>query len=225
MRKRKKRLRYSLRSFFIVIALTAVFLAFVVRPVVVQRQTVGIIRELGGTVKYVESNRYGLPDWVKKSVGVDYFQSVNTVDFSQTTVRNEHLHVLARLPYLRVLYLNYTHITDDALLTLRELRGLERVSLGSTQVSGQGLIHLAGHPGISHLNLYDSDIRDSTLVALQELPNLTTLNVSLTHITDSACQFFEPLTGLKELNVRGTDISDQRVVELKATLPQCRIVR
>ena len=137
-------LRFSLRSFFGVIAAMCICLAWNVERATRQRSIVAEIEAAGGAVSYVEvitgSVRepkdarpfllvygHGRPSsrsWLHKLLGDDFLGHVVSVDFQNREVDNRLLDNISTLPSLRFLQFNTEKLSDAEMdLLHRELPG------------------------------------------------------------------------------------------------------
>lgn len=69
---------------------------------------------------------------------------ITFVNLSSTTVSDDDLEVLTRLPALTNLWLHETTITDGGLVHLKDLKNLEVLVLSQTGITNGGLVHLKG---------------------------------------------------------------------------------
>lgn len=90
LKPRRRWFQYSLRSFFVVVAAVAVWLGIIAHRAREQQEAVRAIEALGGRVRYdwqfeqddpfgEDVQERGGPRWLRRAVGDDYFQSVESV--------------------------------------------------------------------------------------------------------------------------------------------------
>ena len=142
--KRKRRwMRFSLRSFLIVVTILCVFIGWYVYRVDQQKKAVRWVLKHGGAIRYdyqVDSDGRLLddsqppgPKWLHSILGVDYFASVVTVNFTFTSVSD--LTPLASLTNLEWLYLDVTPVNDLTPLSgLKNLNVITRIENTHTHV-------------------------------------------------------------------------------------------
>src|SRR5262249_26489804 len=63
-------------------------------------------------------------------------------------------------------------VTDDDLITLRDIRPLHRLFLDSTKVTDEGLVHLEAIEGLEWVSLCKTAVTDEGMVHLRRIPNL-----------------------------------------------------
>lgn len=100
---------------------------------------------------------------------------------------------------LDTLILEYTQITDDELIHIKQLKNLKNLSLDGTQITNEGLAHIKG------------------------LTNLEKLFLNNTQVTDEGLTHIKKLTNLEELFLENTQITDESAKELTKALPHCVI--
>ena len=210
---RRRWLQYSLRTFFVLLTVACVGLAWVGRQAFrawEQRKAVEWVQEIGGTVSYdyqldedgieiADAEPHG-SEWLVELLGVDYFQEVSAVDLYDTQVSD--LNALARLTSLKQLSLIDTHIDVSDLTPLAGLNNLKSLELSGTQVND--LTPLAGWNNLEGLSLDYTQVSDVT--SLAGLKNLKWLSLRNTQVSDVT-----PLAGLKNLEwllLDSTQVSD-----------------
>ncbi len=137
MAEHKSRLRFRLRTLFLLLAVIAVPLAAWrawFEPYRVQRATMRAIADAGGSYQ----TEAGGPAWLRLPFGEDWFQDVVLVDLSQGAKADQLEHVL-QLSRLSHLYVSGSDFTDDHLARLRRLSELKEVVLTSTSVSRESV--------------------------------------------------------------------------------------
>jgi len=159
----------------------------------------------------------------KKSCGTLYMRAINSVDYRdwqklgaakglreipldkgvRLDVRGdgkENLGFLEQLQPNDLQALFLYEVGDTTLNKICTLQGLHELYLSNTQVSDNGLKHLRCLIGLKRLYLYHTAITD------QGLPNLY------------------PLTWLRWLTFSGTKVSEKGLAELRAALPDCKVI-
>ena len=74
------RVRYSLATLLIVMTIVALWLGRTTFTTRKQEKAIQIISETEGTV--IESEESGPPDWLRTTVGEEYFRKITAVDFA-----------------------------------------------------------------------------------------------------------------------------------------------
>jgi len=138
-------------------------------------------------------------------------------------VTDDDLQRLSELRSLERLYIRPSNISNKGIEHLKGLTNLRRLSLDGSQISNLGLQYIAGLKRLEQLDLSETQITDTGLLQLQTLPNLKLLFLNNTSITDEGAELFQYFYGLRELRIEGTQISQGRVLELRKSLPDCKI--
>jgi len=207
--KRKRRwLRFSLRTFLIVLTILCVWIGWYLYRVEQQREAVKWVLENGGTVRYdFEIDDDGknrgdtqpsVPRWLIDMLGVDYFSTVKRVAGFRLDLNNENLVGLAHLEHLKLFNTQVSDVTP-----LEGLTKLKTLELRGTQVSD--LTPLASLADLEHLDLCDTQVSDVT--PLEGLTKLKTLVLSGTQVSD-----LRPLASLA--NLEGLDLSETQVSDV-----------
>ena len=246
--KRKRRwLRYSLRTFLVLLTVFGVWLGLLVFRVNKQKEAVQWVKDHGGKVYYDFEMDESLtappfhhrqppgPEWLRRLIGIDYFANVVGVDLADSRVTD--LTPLAKLTSLEELSLISTQVSD--LTPIAKLTSLERLVLDGTQVGDLSplakltsldelwlistLVHdlspLAKLTSLEVLALNNSRVRD--LAPLANLPRLETLFVTDTQVRDLTP--LAKLTSLEELWLDHTQVRQDQFKMLQRALPNCYI--
>jgi len=227
--KRRRWLRYSMRTMLVAVTLLCVLLALVIAPAQQQRRAVEKIRGLGSWSRVVYDYEYAGPDnwgaelrgpaWLRRWIGVDYFQDVvrvqvflsrgdeltpddlaslpglKSLDIHDMPITDDGVRTLARLRKLEVLSLQSNEITDGGLEHLSSLTDLKLLLIASDQITGEGLRPFAEEK-LEELNVNSNSISPRGMEAIAQLSNLTRLTLYSDSLTD-AC--LKPLAGMKGL--------------------------
>jgi uncharacterized membrane protein len=101
----------------------------------------------------------------KKSITDDQIKALEDIreqlvwlNFSHSSISDQQLPLIARLTNLRVLYLNYTSVTDEGLSQLSALKELRWLSVVGTKVSDVSTKTISQFENLSDLYLYQSAI-------------------------------------------------------------------
>jgi formylglycine-generating enzyme required for sulfatase activity len=197
-----------------------------------EKKAVAALTELGGQVRKSPFSEGG---------------DVYEVMLAKTRITNQGLAHLKSLPNVYILRLSDTQVGDPGLVHLKGQTKLGMLLLKNTQVTDKGLEHLIGLNTLYGLDLGGTRVSDAGMEKLQKLPELTTLYLSETQLSDSGVKRLSEMTKLKVLDLSGTQITDaavvhlktlsnlqvlgvvdtklseQRVKELQAALPKCKI--
>jgi hypothetical protein len=227
---RKKRwLRFSLRTGLIAVTLLCFWLAY--ESIRARRQKAAveqIAAHAGVAIFDYEYDDKGQrlkdpqppgPEWIRKAVGDDYFRNVKVVDLSYGSRRRESgqaevvddaaLAIFAHLTDVTTVEIsNNQAVTDKGLVHLAGLKKLETLYLYDTSVEGDGLRHIARLPALTSLHLGYTPLTDEGLQHVSQMTQLTWLQLHNTNITDEGMKHLEPLVHLENLQLRCTDISD-----------------
>lgn len=161
---RFRRLRFSLRTFMVVVSAFCVVLGMGGARVYHQRSVLHEVSNRGGHWHYDDFAYYSLPSptvaivrnsagrsiakvtyppakersWFRKLVGDDWFAEVVSVGFAGRSFGNAELQAvvphLAKLPKLSNIQLQETSVTHEGIAVLSQLKGLRRLNLNSTPV-------------------------------------------------------------------------------------------
>jgi Leucine-rich repeat (LRR) protein len=124
---------------------------------------------------------------------------------------------------LTVLTLSHTGVDGSGLRHLVGSR-LEGLDLGHTSVTDIAMEHVGQLPNLEWLLLNDTDISDSGASKLVGIDSLRILAVNDTRISDESLRVFSRFEKLEWLSLLRTTVSETGVLELQASLPNCRIV-
>lgn len=227
--KRKRRwLRFSLRTFFVVLTAGCLLLGYWAYHAEQQRDAVRWVRANGGDVSY----RVHAPQWLCDVVGIDYCATVSYVKLNDCAANRidplanltsleavnlegtpvSDLTPLAGLSRLRRLDLTGTKVTD--LNSLRQLPKLGSLTLDNTAVvdleplRGTGLIYLS----VANCPISNID----PLCDVRELDHLYLDNTNVVDIT--------PLLDLPRLHVVGlknVGVPDSQKDQVRTLSPNC----
>src|SRR5260221_4640277 len=208
--KRKRRtLRFSLRTLMIAVTLLCAVMAVVSSRANRQRLAVSRIKEVHGLLYYDYQLDHNFnprtdeplapgPDWLRAFIGTDYFATVVSVRVNLAS--DELLEATAELPHLQDLRIACnSKISDGAWERLKDLREVE--------------------------TLYLRGMRDSATVNLAGLTHLRVLSITNTDITDVGLPSLKSLSRLQRLDLMGTKVTRAGITDLHAALPNCKIHR
>jgi hypothetical protein len=225
-------LRLSLQALIVLVLMIAGGLGWMVHRARVQREAVAAIEAAGGMVWYDSEWHGGFipkakpwwPRWLVDRVGVDYFDHVVRVAFTERGTDGELLQV-GHLRKLQELYLRESSVTDAGLTQIKGLSSLRVLDLVRTPVTDAGLKHLKSLTRLEELWLGDTKIGDAGLAHLKGLARLEMLVLGNTRVTDTGLTHLKGLTCLVALVLDNTRVTDARVQELQVALPKAIIFR
>jgi hypothetical protein len=229
--------QYRLRTLLIVMTVLAAWLSIASHRARQQKMAVERIRALGGRVDYdyqritantdvddfmpVLAGPPG-PEWLRRFVGDDYFQSVVHVELQETSAGDSDVAMLANLPRLEILDLSCTKVTNQGLVHLKGLRKLKVLTLKGVPVDAAGFACLTD---VTELRSLAVECREFTDAGLTNLKNLSKLERLWLWglITDANVHYFASLKNLKMLYIPDAQISDEDRLKLQQSLPNAGI--
>lgn len=131
---------------------------------------IAALRRDDGTRKGIRTEWVG-PGWVLDRVSPEdskYFERIVCVYLGGTSVTDEEVREISRLPALRELFLHHTGITDAALGEFEKLRSLRILHLRNTLVSDEGLEKLRALVHLEELYLFETRVSDEGGQRLRE---------------------------------------------------------
>ena len=124
-----------------------------------------------------------------------------------------------------------TDLSDAGVTTIAKLPNIKRLTLygGMPRVGDLGLGYLRGQPSLTTLKLINVDVTDVGLEVLRTLPRVRHLTLYREGfreklLTNKAVDVLRTLTGLRTLNVAGGWMSQSEINNLRASLPECKIL-
>jgi len=131
----------------------------------------------------------------------------------------------AGLTKLRVFNMPDSRLTDNGLAVIGGMTQLENLVIPSHQnITDAGVARLGNLTNLNLLNLTRTKITDASVPVIAQNKNLEKLFLSYTGITDAALPYLQQLRGLQRLDIQGTGITEAGLAQLKAALPNARIV-
>ena len=225
-KKRKPRLwTVSLRAFFVLVTLFAIWLGFSVSRANKQRKAVAALSKFDATVHYEhqldlatmhvdhEAEPIG-PKWLRGLVGEDLFSSVNSIFIASRSDRPvtddsvktlmPHLQALPRLKKLDLF--NADGLTDVSLAELSRLENLEHLWGDSSSITADGVSQLTSLNHLKRLTLGNS-LDDKGLEHLQRLPKLEELGcIGRSQVTDDGLAFLKNYPALRNLSLQDNSL-------------------
>jgi len=154
-------------------------------------------------------------------------------DLGGSVVRNPHGHVtgvslrgtwvgdvdlrrLTELPELNSLDLSLTHITDQGMQDIKNLRGITDLNLYFAEyVTDEGLAAIKEWKKLKRLNVHGTKISDTTLEHISGITTLESVNVGSAMLTDVGLERLTTLPNLKELTMGGNELGDAGLQALR----------
>jgi Leucine-rich repeat (LRR) protein len=247
--KRKRRwLRYSLRSFLVLMTIACLALGYWVHRANRQRAAMKWVLENGGLAwheyrfdeegAFIETSS-PVPVYLEPLLDEHYLSPVTVVwcevpsadgfaeigplaNFDQLEkLRLNFMETRDLTPLANLTELRHLELEDTKvrdLTPLAELKNLEYLDLDGTAISN--IEPLRGLSNLESLELGDTPVSD--LSPLRELRNLKSLSIYGTRVTDLVP--LEGLTSLGELRVEKSAFSQPQLNKLQQALPNCKIV-
>jgi len=230
-------LQFSLRDIFLIVTVLSAFLAVSVHRAERQHRAVARLKDLGAVVSYDyrayddrDTGRRAAPRsplWLRNFLGIDYFDTAHYVCLERHGV-DQHLAILKDLPYVDIVRLDGSGVTDEAVIQLQGLNYLRVVTLANQNATDQALKHLQPmtqlqvlHVGPGHPRNHVTNAGVGHLARLKNLRHLYLTNAGA--VTDDCLVHLEHLTNLRTLRLEGTSVTEEGVARLQAKLPNCRI--
>ncbi|MFH1090250.1 MAG: hypothetical protein V1742_01655, partial [Pseudomonadota bacterium] len=131
----------------------------------------------------------------------------------------------AGLSKLRLFNMPDSRLTDNGLAVIGSMTQLENLVIPSHQnITDAGVARLGNLTNLNLLNLTRTKVTDASMPVVAQNKSLEKLFLSYTGITDAAVPYLKQLGGLQRLDIQGTGITEAGLAELKAALPNTRIV-
>ncbi len=121
--------------------------------------------------------------------------------------------------------LTFTPLSDDVVLTLRNLDQLQSLTLLGDEITDDGLRRLGELKNLSQLTVSASGCSDETLDAIANLSSLEHLHIEIQQgqFTDQSLERLKPLKSLRSLSLVPTTITEMGVHDFKAAVPNVRL--
>lgn len=226
----------------------AALLAWHSRRAQQQRLAVAGIHAAGGWVYYDYQDfdlrtgkfdvvaRSSVPQWLLDTLGIDYFHRVEVVNMSFHEEGPQRLDndepganadisdSLARIPWVRGLFLNAGSVDDEGMRVVGRMRSLEILMIWDAEEIGDaGVEQLRDLPNLRYLHLGGSQVGDRGLQAIASLPGLEGISMQENRFTDAGIAHLRGHPRLRSVWVGGlhalTPLTDACVADL-ASLPQ-----
>ena len=124
---------------------------------------------------------------------------------------------------VRLLSLNGTKVSDEAMASIGQFRLLQSLDLKHTKVGDEGIRHIAGLNKLRRLVLYGTRCSDESIAYILQLSNLEELDIGKTNITVDGCIRLRELKSFSNLYIQNCDYSDSEIKRIKEALPRCEV--
>ena len=158
----------------------------------------------------------GWVDSLGGTMTVDSRGTVTGVSLRGSWVTDTDLRRLAQYPGLTSIDLSLTHITDEGMSELKNLRNVTDLNLYYAEyVTDQGVAAIKDWKKLKHLNLHGTKSSDTALEHLAGITSLESLDVGSTLMTDVGLERLTTLTNLKSLTMGGNELGDAGLQALR----------
>ncbi|MGE4549790.1 MAG: c-type cytochrome domain-containing protein, partial [Opitutales bacterium] len=130
-------------------------------------------------------------------------------------------------PFVRIEFVSIAgSITDSEIgRIISTVRfNLTQLDLSKTKVTDKGMLNVGKCRNLTHLNLRQTQIGDDGLSGLRSLENLWYLNLLNTKVTNRGLSTLAEIKSLKEIYLWQSNVTLSGVQELRAALPNTKIV-
>jgi hypothetical protein len=224
---RRRWLRFSLRTFLLVLTSLCIWLGVKVHQARRQKEAVVALKPLGMWFYYAHQkdeacphginpgHELGVPKWLDELAGYDFFRTVISVQVS-SPVADEDLVYLAALPYIERLYVTGfgKNVSDWELDQLRRPDRLIASGARGNNASDAGLAHLRRPDRLITFGASDTLVGDGFVKRLHNATRLESLELAESRVTDEGLLALRKLTNLKRLSLYDTKITDAGMAAL-----------
>ncbi len=172
---------------------------------------------------------------------------VRWIEAPNGEIKDEHMPLLARLPFLEWLEIGKSSLSPAGIKHLREcinirrlyihdinlegqelkwisgLKRLEALSLQHTGITGKFLNHLTAHDSLRVLNISGNPVSDKDMFQISRFPNLEVLALADTQVTGRGIAGLAGMARLNELNIQNCPVGDDGASHF-LSMPNLRIV-
>lgn len=251
----------SLRGMLLLVLVIGLPMGWWARKAQLQRAAVARIEAIGGAVLYDfeiidpdggataeatdrvnQAGYYSLPspasppsrpwgDWARKTLGVDYVNSVTQViAVDAEGLQDDDFALLANLPKLESLNLGESPIGDRGMVHVGKLHGLKNLNLNARKLTDEGFAHLEGLDQLEGLafsaysqTIDDKTINDAALARLKGMKKLQNLDIIGMKITDEGLRSLEELSSLEVLYIDAPNVTATGLARLGKSLPKLQV--
>ncbi len=151
------------------------------------------------------------------------FPALKTLSIKGLTVSEGSIAGIAKMPYLQILNLADTNLTDAELYALKNMK-LASLDVSMTKVTAHGLIQM--RPYVKTLSLASLDINDEDIKLIANyFQILQKLNIAASNVSDDSVPLIQNMAQLTSLNIKETKISSFGIIKIQQSLPGCKITK
>ena len=204
--RRRRWLRVSLRGLMVLVVVVSVPAAWVANTIQTQRRAIAAVQAAGGTIGYHHrhqlSQEPSAPAWLRRWLGDELFQNVNSVYF----------------------FNNPDHpFSADALAVIAKFDRLENLGIFDLPGTGDGFHHLGGLEHLKYLDLSGSGITNATLAEIARIRSIEILEMKKSEATDEGFASLAALASLKDLSItRCPNLTDSGAARMVEGMPRLR---
>ncbi len=134
------------------------------------------------------------------------------LDLEGTQITENAMKQLCRLPHLEILNIQSTSTSDSMMKHVASCSGLRQLNASNTQVTNAGVIELRNLSLLRDLMLDGNKVTDACVPIFSQLPKLTALSLNSTQVTDSGVVGIQQgCIRLEWLYLSDTDVSDASI--------------
>jgi hypothetical protein len=225
----RRRLRISVRALMVIVLVTGGGLGWVIHLAQVQRDAVATITRVGGHIGYSWQRSNGAwvfpvpkspwPDWLRRSLGPDFFDTVTYVFLQGEQCDDESLRSACRLPWVEELSVVNTSVTDASAEDIRQLRNLRSLDLRLNKITKRPLRHIEEMSELRELTLsmkrFPVPVRDEDMAFLKRLTKLENLKLWSADLDDAWLVYLKELMNLRSLELSDTAMTAEGLDHLK----------
>ncbi|AMV36474.1 leucine-rich repeat domain-containing protein [Planctomyces sp. SH-PL62] len=235
----RRRLSLSVRGLMLLVLGLGVWLGWQVRLAREQREAAAALTAYGGVVRFdwelgdgllASAGAAWVPDWLRRAIGDDFFQSVVEVNMIYADRRGKPILTareledlaskLSAFPRLRHLDITPELTTDRTMDVIEGLTELETLRIWGHALTEAGFAKIRSLRNlkvlqVNVLEVDDAELQDDALAHLAPLVRLEHLDLSGNPITDAGLVHLKGLKSLAFLNINRTRVSDAGLEELR----------
>jgi hypothetical protein len=191
--------QFSLRTFFVVVAVACLWLGYYARQAALRGQAVGALLNRGAQIIYrhqyiripkgtkflsgprtiiADGNTFQFnpdapvpgPDWLRSALGDDFFQEVQVVN--KLSCSDDDLRNISVLTTITNLHVGGPRVSDTGFAHVSQLKDLETISLIGTNVTDEGIAGLANLKKLKQIRMWNNSVTPHGVEHLNKsLPN------------------------------------------------------
>ncbi|MDZ4778767.1 MAG: hypothetical protein SGJ19_00775 [Planctomycetia bacterium] len=216
------RLRFSLRTFLVLICLIGALLGLAAHRIEKGKQRwakIAELQKLGVGVGFTEDYRQWTPDvignmnWWQSWREADRAQNLSVVMFGQESPAPRAFELIRDFPGIAIVHLDGQEVDDRLMAELVRHRNIVHLDLQRSQITDEGLARLLELPNLNSLAL-PPGTTDAGLAHVAQLTQLRRLVARNTKITDAGLKNFVGRRGVDFLDLSNTPVTDEGVSHL-----------